>query len=355
MRTMIVDDEIPALKLLEKRVNAQKDLTLIYSTTIGEEVVERVKDLSIELLLLDINIGNVLGIELAEEINRINPRVKIVFVTAYSEYAVTAFEVNALDYLLKPVTKNRFEKMIQKVCSRKDEKEVEQSPLVFDIFSEGQIFKGKGHLLELRTKKASELLFILWHFSEGGLNKEQLVEYLWPDQVKESSTMMLHTTIYQIRQVFKKNKLQNPIMYKQGRYMLTHPVETPLDSLKDLLKQPIDSKNITKVLDVYKERYFAMSDYIWADEYSQNLHQIILEYLMKGVEKDCVDQPIITRIFYKFKEDLLLEEDYVEIIYDYYKRNNQHIRAAEFLKETDDYWRNELDIPYSHFLERLTS
>lgn len=355
MRTMIVDDEIPALKLLEKHVNGQKNLTLVYSTTMGEEVVEKVKELDIELLLMDINIGNVLGIELAEEINRINPKVKIVFVTAYSEYAVTAFEVNAIDYLLKPVTKNRFEKMIQKVGSQKEEKETNQQPLIFDVFSEGQIFKDEQHLLELRTKKASELLFILWHFSDGGLNKEQLVEFLWPDQVKESSTMMLHTTIYQIRQVFKKNKLQNPIMYKQGRYILTYPVKASLDTLKQLLKQPYTLENITLVLDIYKDRYFAISDYLWADEYSQNLHQVILEYLMKAIEQNLVDQPIITRILYKFKEDLLLEEEYVEIIYHYYKKNNQHIRATEFLKETDEYWRNELDIPYSHFLDRLTS
>ncbi|MGY3704070.1 hypothetical protein BW731_03785 [Vagococcus martis] len=355
MRTMIVDDEIPALKLLEKHVNAQEGLTLIYTTTIGEEVVEKVKELDIELLLLDINIGNVLGIELAEEINRINPTVNIVFVTAYSEYAVTAFEVNAIDYLLKPVTKNRFAKMIKKVGSRKEEKVEQQRPLIFDIFSEGQIFKNQHTLLELRTKKALELLFILWHFSDGGLNKEQLVEYLWPDQVKESSTMMLHTTIYQIRQVFKKNKLQNPIIYKQGRYILTYPVETPLNKLKGLLKEPITLHNIMKVLDIYKERYFAMSDYLWAEEYSQHFHQIVLEYLMKAIKQNCVDQSIMTRILYKFKEDLLLEEDYVEIVYYYYQQNNQHIRAMEFLKETDEYWRNELDIPYSHFIDRLTS
>ncbi|MGX4685350.1 response regulator [Vagococcus sp. JNUCC 83] len=355
MRTMIVDDEMPALKLLEKHVNGQNDLTLVYSTTIGEEVVEKVKELDIELLLMDINIGNVLGIELAEEINRINPKVKIVFITAYSEYAVTAFEVNAIDYLLKPVTKNRFAKMIQKVGSIAEEKETEQHPLIFDVFSEGQIYKDEQNLLELRTKKAAELLFILWHFSDGGLNKEQLVEFLWPDQAKESSTMMLHTTIYQIRQVFKKNKLQNPIVHKQGRYILTYPVKTSLDTLKQILQKAYTLENITMVLDLYKDRYFAISDYLWADEYSQTLHQVILEYLMKAIEQNLVDQPIIARILYKFKEDLLLEEEYVESIYRYYKQNNQHIRATEFLKETDEYWRNELDIPYSHFLDRLTS
>lgn len=354
MRTMIVDDEKLALDMLEKRVKSQADLTLVYSTTSGDEVIDKVIELNIDLLLLDINIGNILGIELAEEINRIKPEVNIVFVTAYSEYAVSAFEVNAIDYLLKPVTKIRFRKMIEKVSKVSKKKNSNQTPLRFNVFSEGRIYNNENDTLELRTRKASELLFALWHYRPDGLTKEQLIEYLWANQNKESSTMMLHTTIYQIRQVFKKNSLKNPIQYKQGRYLLIYPVESSLEKLTNLLSQPITLENIEVILSIYKDKYFSLSDFYWADDYSQELHQRVLDYLIKGIEDRIVDASTLAKILYRYKEDLLLEEKNVSLIFKYYKENSQEIRAQEFLKEVETYWREELDIPHSDIMEQLT-
>jgi len=353
MRTMIVDDEELALNVLERLVKQREELTLIYSTTVGEEVISKVADYSIELLLLDINIGNILGIELAEEINHLYPEVKIVFVTAYTEYAVSAFEVNAIDYLLKPVTKRRFNKMIEKVDKLTIQRSMIQSSLFFDIFSEGQIYKDNQTLLELRTRKASELIFILWYFSEGGLSKELLIEYLWPNQDKNSSTMMLHTTIYQIRQVFKKNNLKNPIQYKQGRYMLIVPVETTLNRLKKIIDKEPHLQGVHEVLIIYKMPCFSLSDFLWAEEFSREIHESVLSYLIDGIKKITIDQLTVSKILSRFKEDLLLEEENIEIIYHYFKKNNQLVRAAEFIKEVETYWEKELDITNSSFLNQF--
>ena len=109
---MILDDEIIAIKMLEKLVSQYENLTIVKKITTPSDLFAEIETAKPNLIFMDINLGGVSGIELAEKILEKHPNIKIVFVTAYSEYAVRAFELNAVDYLLKPVSKKRFDKKI---------------------------------------------------------------------------------------------------------------------------------------------------------------------------------------------------------------------------------------------------
>src|SRR5690625_3337038 len=103
MRTILVDDEPLALDYLEIQLDKIKDITVVEKFT-NLDILDHVKLIeNIDLVFLDIEMPGKNGLEIAEQLLEVNPTLEIVFVTAYDEYAVQAFELNALDYLLKPI------------------------------------------------------------------------------------------------------------------------------------------------------------------------------------------------------------------------------------------------------------
>src|SRR6516225_1944536 len=99
MRTAIVDDEEPARKVLREYLGLYHDIELVAECANGFEAVKVVTDLKPDLLLLDIQMPKLDGFEVLELIGR---EVGVIFVTAFDQYALRAFEVHAVDYLLKP-------------------------------------------------------------------------------------------------------------------------------------------------------------------------------------------------------------------------------------------------------------
>jgi two-component system LytT family response regulator len=109
LRTMIVDDEAPARERLRNMLADNELVELIGEARDGTEAVERIEQLSPDLVLLDIQMPLLDGFEVIEALDA---PPAIIFVTAYDEYAIRAFEVNALDYLLKPFSQERLERAI---------------------------------------------------------------------------------------------------------------------------------------------------------------------------------------------------------------------------------------------------
>lgn len=352
MRTMIVDDEVPALKMLEKLVVDHDKLTLVYSTHQAETVLAKLEDVKPELILLDINMGGISGVDLAEEINRLEPSIQIIFITAYSEYAVKAFELNALDYLLKPVTKKRFNQGISRISFEETQTITSSDKIKMAVFGEGLIMDYKGVPIELRTKKAYELLFLLRHHFREGVTKDVMMEKLWEHQTKESSTMMLHTTIYQIRQSFKKAGLQNPIQYKQGRYYLILEVEHDLDVVEEMIQKEPSLEGTEYIISTYVGLYLEQEHVEWASIYRNDLHQRVLEYIMYSIKSDAISYINLHTFIERNKEDVISKEQCVEEILNYYDRHHYKIEAQIFGKRVLRHWETELHLPLPLGIEK---
>jgi two-component system, LytTR family, response regulator len=104
---LIADDEPLAVQLLEDYIRQTDFLLLSHKCYNAMEALRFLKTNTVDLLFLDINMPKLTGMELA---SLLSPHQKIIFTTAYSEYAVQSYEKNAVDYLLKPVTFERFMK-----------------------------------------------------------------------------------------------------------------------------------------------------------------------------------------------------------------------------------------------------
>jgi two-component system LytT family response regulator len=113
--TLIVDDELPARELLRAHAARRCELRILGEAEDGETAVEAIRRLAPDLLLLDIEMPSLDGFAVMAEVDRQRLRMpRVIYVTAFDRYAVRAFEVNAVDYLLKPVSATRFDKAIDR-------------------------------------------------------------------------------------------------------------------------------------------------------------------------------------------------------------------------------------------------
>jgi DNA-binding LytR/AlgR family response regulator len=111
MKAIAIDDELPALRLIENFCSKVIGIDLLKTFNIPTEALKYINKYPVDLLFLDINMPSLTGIELYKAVKQ---NTMVIFTTAYSEYAVEGFNLNAVDYLLKPFTFRRFQQAVQK-------------------------------------------------------------------------------------------------------------------------------------------------------------------------------------------------------------------------------------------------
>lgn len=128
INVLIVDDEQLAREDIKHQLSSFENIIIIGETDNLNEAIGMYSELKPDLIFLDIQLGNESGFDL---MNTVEADTKIVFVTAYDEFAIKAFEVNALDYLLKPVSGDRLEQTIDRLAT-KSSSQNEQTTLSID-------------------------------------------------------------------------------------------------------------------------------------------------------------------------------------------------------------------------------
>jgi two-component system, LytTR family, response regulator len=129
MRTIIVDDERLARQELKSLLAEYKEIEIIAECSNAEEAKQKINELKPDLVFMDIQMPGKTGLELLEEISSLP---EVVFVTAYDEYAIKAFEINALDYLLKPVQPERLGETIKKLFHKENTEKKENNSILAD-------------------------------------------------------------------------------------------------------------------------------------------------------------------------------------------------------------------------------
>ncbi len=115
LKALIVDDEYPARQELRYALSSFDTIEIVGEATNAQEALALIKALDYQILFLDISMPGMTGLELGSVIQEMPKQPHIIFITAFDEYAVQAFEVNAVDYVLKPIEPLRLKKAIDKV------------------------------------------------------------------------------------------------------------------------------------------------------------------------------------------------------------------------------------------------
>lgn len=118
LRAMIVDDEQLSMKLLCELLSENNDIDICRTFQNPWNAYEYVKENPIDIAFLDISMPEMNGMSLSGLLHELDAGIDVVFITAYDDYAVQAFDVSALDYLMKPVTPQRMGKTLNKIRTR---------------------------------------------------------------------------------------------------------------------------------------------------------------------------------------------------------------------------------------------
>src|SRR3954471_13281665 len=119
IRVLIVDDEAPARTRIRQLLQAESDISIAAECANGRQALEAIEREKPDLAFLDVQMPRLTGLEVCRAVASSGTHMPlIIFVTAYDEYALKAFEVHAIDYLLKPFDRERFQKALRHARER---------------------------------------------------------------------------------------------------------------------------------------------------------------------------------------------------------------------------------------------
>jgi DNA-binding LytR/AlgR family response regulator len=156
---IIADDEILARNVLVNHINKLGNLSIAATCGNGLEVFSALKTVTVDLLFLDIQMPELTGIELLRTLKNPPP---VIITTAYSDYAVVGFELNVIDYLLKPISFDRFLKAIDKFETR-----INPSRIIEKVITQDERNSNEGFLYVKSDKKMVRIMIKDILFIEG--------------------------------------------------------------------------------------------------------------------------------------------------------------------------------------------
>ena len=185
MRVIAVDDEELMLRALVRAISDSPDVKEVVKFSDCEKALDYVKENSIDIAFLDINMRGMGGISLAQKIIDICPNSKIVFCTGYEEYAIPAFKLHASGYLMKPISAEDVQGEIDNIKGvRKKEKLLEVK-----CFGNFEVYV-KGERLSFKRSRTKELFAFLVDRRGAGMTAKQICAVLFPfdtDDVKNTA------------------------------------------------------------------------------------------------------------------------------------------------------------------------
>jgi two-component SAPR family response regulator len=315
IRVIIVDDELPALKMAESVLREIDDVLICGTFSDQDELLECIPTVEVDLLLLDIKMPGMHGLELAERINEIRSDIFIVFVTAYDSYAIEAFETDALDYIMKPITEERMKKTLERYIKRcEPQKKNEKSRRIYvRSFGRFSVESEHGEKMKFRTVKTEELFAFLIHHQGNPVSKEKIMEELWYDRDIDKAQSILYTTLYQLRKDLEGFGLNNVIenSRKEGGIcrLLWSPDYWDCGEYMEVYKQYKDGKlsveDVKRAIEIHQNGYLIHNGYRWAVEKQAELELNCSELLGSIVDNEVQKQ--------RFEFALIYLKKWVEI------------------------------------------
>ncbi|SMF73402.1 Two-component response regulator, SAPR family, consists of REC, wHTH and BTAD domains [Paenibacillus uliginis N3/975] len=364
LKVIVVDDEWLALKKMEKLLVERSELDvkveLVGIFNDPYQALELAQQEKVDIAFLDVQMPEIDGFELAERFQQIQPHIRIIFVTAYQEYAVKAFEMNALDYLLKPVHQTRLATTLKRAV----ESNVTSKPLPKDAAPLTLCCLQSLHYIDTlgnvrffpwKTLKAPELFAYLVYYRNKTVSKQMLIDLLWPGYDAERATAQLYTAIYQIRKIIKAAGLDLEIKYKdEGYRMVWGTLRLDVDDWENDVRQaaevtPDTLDNHLSIKARYTGDFLEEHRYLWA-EYEQDRIRLIWLDHVKQIAECYISQGQYTEailLYQEMKEKVPdMEEGYFGLMKVHALLNHQAEVRKQF-QLISNIFKEEFDVPPS--------
>lgn len=361
MKAIIVDNEKCILDLMKIVIGKNKSLKIIGEYTDPIKALNGVKKLLPDVVFLDIEMPYMNGIELAKNIEAISHDIQIVFITAHENYALDAFKVHAVNYILKPITEEDLNKTVKRLLKNKP---LDKSNEVNKIRCLGcfKVYGKSGNeIIKWSTSKVQEMFAYFIYKNGEWVDKWQLCDILWESSSPKKAEHNLHSAIYRLRTVFKSEGIENIVKYQSGKYKIDFSeFECDLWVFQKFIDNNllINSENIDeykRIIDLYKGALFGNEDYQW----SIDLNEKISRYYTFGL-KNIAKYYIENEIYNKSHEYLLraidtnpFDEEAHDLIMNVYFYQGDRISLISHYKKLVKLFEEELHISIKDSTQKL--
>jgi Response regulator containing CheY-like receiver and SARP domains len=287
IKAIVVDDEWYNLEEISGLVEETGFMRVEKKYQYPLKVLEEVADISPQVAFIDVEMPEMDGITLAEKLLEKNPSMIVAFITAWDQYAVQAFDLNALDYVMKPIKLERFNRMIEKIRNEIRVKDPLQS-IALRIKCFGQLETSIGGIpVKWERAKAEELFAYLLMKHGSYVHKDEIIQDLWPGYEYAKALPILQTSICKIRNVFSQIKKEVTLNYIGSKYGLSinnsecdyFEVERALSDYRDGDKATYAA--VEKACTLFGRGLLTNQGYIWSIEKDEELRKKLVMVLKK--------------------------------------------------------------------------
>ncbi len=289
MRVVLIDDEILVSDYLEKLLSEFNRVDVIGKFTNPLDALKFIQSgVKVDVVFLDVYLPEYSGLKLAKQLRQSNPDISTVFITDQDEYAVRAFEVQATDFIVKPVLKERLKKTIDRIHSKTITITTEHA-LQITMFQKVTIVLSEDEIVPMtfNTTKIQQLFLYLLHHRSKLVGKEQLIDLLWRDLEDKKAASQLYNAIYMIRKEVEPFNDHITIISRSGGYQLdfnntlidVEQFESSLSQLSNLNKTTIN--NYQRVLKMYTGHYLQGYFYDWIDSERYRLQNLWIKLALQ--------------------------------------------------------------------------
>jgi two-component system, LytTR family, response regulator len=261
LRIAALDDENHALERFGSVAGEFEEIELCGLFDDADDLFAYLEHNRLDVVFLDIEMPGKSGMQLAEELCVLDPGLSVVFVTAFSQYAVEAFELSVFDYLMKPVSRERLKKTLDRISSGKQIFERSAKRVAIHCFQRFELKINEKVLPLNHLMKAKELLAFLASRTGAETSWAQITEALWPDADYERAHNNLYITTYRLRKWLSENNITQIFESARNSYRIV-PSEFSCDLFD--LEKAINEGDRKKVRLLYKGEFLEEDGYEWA-------------------------------------------------------------------------------------------
>lgn len=362
LKVILIDDEQLALDVLEIQLLELGGIEVAGKYTNPIQALHDIKKLKVDVVFLDMEMPQIHGLNFAENLLTAVDNLEIVFITGHPQFALEAFEVNAIDYLLKPVIYTRLEKTINRLKERIQlykEPDHHHEYLTAHSMGNFQLYFGQNQEVKWRTKKVKEFFIYLWVHQKKRGTKERLMEELWSELPLAKASRLMHTTVYQLRKTLKDIGIKDPILSVNNQYILNVKVKSDLLSLEKSINQTENKYiDLEEIIHLYSGDFLEEEGYSWAIDKQLAIKKLFLKYLEDFIAgaKDNLDKSYLIEL--SLDKMLQLEpynEQYLYLILEHFQKTKNSAKMMEHFQSARLKWREELGLELGKEITSLYS
>ena len=216
MKAIAVDDEIYMLETLQEAVSASPDIDGTEAFSSCSAALAYAAEHPIDIAFLDINMRGIGGLGLAEKLMELHPQCKIIFCTGHEEYAVSAFQIHAVGYLMKPITAEAVQKELDHIKGIK----LTEKLLTIKCFGNFEVLYN-GEMLPFKRKKSKELLAVLVDRNGTGMTAKQICAILFPEDTDDTkNSAYLRQLVLDLKHTLKTVHAEDVLKHETPYYRI---------------------------------------------------------------------------------------------------------------------------------------